>query len=205
MAKLPALISVIGKYDPRGEATVENHARKLRAGGIMTTGKRGVGAPEMTSTDAVNLLLSMVSRRADEAASTVEALRNAKIEPGHHDLIREFSFYERTLDADGSVRAGLFFDALIEEYGQKSNVLSIDGKKRLLDRTEIRDPNTGFGSITFSFFSVDNEISQVSFNVFSDPYHDPKTFPEMQIQNSIVVDPVIILKVIETIRMTVPA
>ena len=77
MAKLPALISVLAEFDPRGKNAVENLSRELRKAGLVTTGKSGVGAPHMTATDATNMLFGLVTRLSIEAPQAVEILRNA--------------------------------------------------------------------------------------------------------------------------------
>jgi hypothetical protein len=54
------------------EATVTAHARMLREAGLLTTGARGVNAPEMTPLDAARLLLSvMVTERPSRAVDAV--------------------------------------------------------------------------------------------------------------------------------------
>lgn len=192
MAKLPALIELIAKYDPRGAATVENYARKLRAGGIMMTGKRGVGAPEMTVRDATSLLLSMVCRRADEVAESVSALRNAKIEPYQEQDIREFAFYERTKDENGTVRAGLFLDCLLEDHDPRH--LIIGGEEHMLDAVEVYDPKTGFGRIVATFSNSDSVPTRIAFNALDMRVDDQSLAPPFKIQNSILIPMYIITK-----------
>lgn len=59
---------------------VRTIASELRAKGLLTSGPRGPGAPEMTATDAVNLLLGlMYDGDAADCSVNVPKLRNALV------------------------------------------------------------------------------------------------------------------------------
>jgi hypothetical protein len=59
MARLPSLVAALRDLDARGPAGVGNVARRVREAGLIRTTSRGVGAAEMTSRDAANLLLGL--------------------------------------------------------------------------------------------------------------------------------------------------
>lgn len=59
MGKLPALVANLAKSDGRQAAAIDNVARILRAHGLIATGKRGVGGPDMKPADAANLLIAL--------------------------------------------------------------------------------------------------------------------------------------------------
>jgi hypothetical protein len=73
-------------------ATVQVAFRVLRDGGLLTTGARGVNAPDMTPRDAARMLLwALVSDRPADACSAVEDFGNLEFEeypnvtrPNHH-------------------------------------------------------------------------------------------------------------------------
>jgi hypothetical protein len=70
MARLPQLIDAISKTSGRDRSSVEHWARAIREAGLITTTKRGVGAAEMTTRDAANLIIA-----ANAAENTKEALQ----------------------------------------------------------------------------------------------------------------------------------
>ncbi|WP_323717313.1 hypothetical protein [Paracoccus aminovorans] len=75
MATLPKVIEALQPYDGRDEATLTQHARLLREAGYIPGGKRGVGAPHMTSRHAAVLLLGIfASPTPKDSVGTVEAL-----------------------------------------------------------------------------------------------------------------------------------
>ncbi|MBY6262236.1 hypothetical protein EI613_09955 [Azospirillum sp. 412522] len=59
MARLPALVTALAKFDGRDRAALEHVARAIREAGYIPTTKRGVGAANMTAREAVNLLLAV--------------------------------------------------------------------------------------------------------------------------------------------------
>ena len=59
MARLPQLVSALTRVDGRKMGTIEHGSRMLREAGLLVSGKRGVGAPEMGFTDAANLLIAV--------------------------------------------------------------------------------------------------------------------------------------------------
>lgn len=72
MARLPQLISTLAQVDGRRPPTIEHVSRFLREAGLLATGKRGVGAPEMHFDDAAALLIGVNSSDVliDSAAAT---------------------------------------------------------------------------------------------------------------------------------------
>jgi hypothetical protein len=61
MAKLPALVSALAEVDGRDRPTIDHIARTIREAGYIPTGKRGVGAAEMDTRAAANLLIALAS------------------------------------------------------------------------------------------------------------------------------------------------
>lgn len=59
MAKLPALIETLEAFHPQDAAAIRYAARALRDADRLSGGAGGRGAPEMTSRDAVNLVLAL--------------------------------------------------------------------------------------------------------------------------------------------------
>lgn len=59
MATLPKMIQAFQPLDGRDIATLTQHGRVLREAGLIPAGKRGVGAPQMTSKLAAILLLGI--------------------------------------------------------------------------------------------------------------------------------------------------
>lgn len=72
MARLPQLILALAQVDGRRPPTIEHVSRVLREAGLLATGKRGVGAPEMDFDDAAALLIGVNSSDVliDSAAAT---------------------------------------------------------------------------------------------------------------------------------------
>lgn len=79
MARLPALVKKYAELDGRSERRIQWYARVAREHGLITSGKRGVGASHMTITDAVNLLL------------VCNGDSDPKLAPTAAEQIREFS------------------------------------------------------------------------------------------------------------------
>lgn len=196
MAKLPALISLLGSFDPRDAATVENYARKLRSVGHLSPGKRGAGAPVMSTTDASNLLFSLVCRRADDVADSVLYLQLAQLEPSHFERASEFSFFGRAMNADGNVNAINFFSCMLEDMATQKLILKYSDVNYSLNHVQIFDPKTGFGKVEFGFVSQDSEMLMINFNVVADFSDLDENPPPMMIQNSIRVDAYIIWKIV---------
>lgn len=73
MARLPQLISTLALVDGRRVGTIEHGSRVLREEGLLVSGKRGVGAPEMDFADAANLLIAV--NAADTLVDAPEATR----------------------------------------------------------------------------------------------------------------------------------
>lgn len=82
MARLPAIIDLIAKHDTRSVATINNYARVLRAAGVLSKGKRGRGAPHLTTSEAADLILALAGASdAVGAPHAVSALRQAVLAP----------------------------------------------------------------------------------------------------------------------------
>lgn len=75
MARLPALVDVLGEFDIRGRSTVEHIARVIREDGLIQTTKRGRGAAQMTAEDAASLLIGLNATEVPkDAANAVRRL-----------------------------------------------------------------------------------------------------------------------------------
>jgi hypothetical protein len=167
MAKLPALISVIAEFDPRGRNAVENLSRELRKAGLVTTGKSGVGAPNMTATDVTNMLLGLVARRSNEAAGAVLSLRDAVI-VGNWDKtdplkpIEHLAITNRACDEDRFTRAGRFIDCIIEELIEHGALQSTNDENEAIFEIDIDvfSPASGLGAVHVTFMpGRENEVS----------------------------------------------
>jgi hypothetical protein len=142
MARLPELCEAFFAVDGRDHATIRNFARVVREGGYIATTKRGVGASEMTSRDAANLMIALEGcEAARDAVDTVERLRALKARPmaaalnalagtePYRSIARSETFgeaLERTIDSvpgllmdfaaaiaeDGGEDGGQFFTAM---------------------------------------------------------------------------------------------
>lgn len=73
MAKLPAIIELIARHDPRSVATVTNYARVLRDDGLLPKGKRGRGAPDLDAIEVAHLVLGLAG--ASDAVDAPGAAR----------------------------------------------------------------------------------------------------------------------------------
>ncbi|MBQ0708711.1 MULTISPECIES: hypothetical protein [unclassified Ochrobactrum] len=158
MAKLPALIEKLARFDPRGVSAVENLSREMRREGLITSGKRGVGAPEMTSSDVTNLLFAMVARQSKDAPAAVKALREAtmvatweEVESGIVDQFWDsLSIKDRIYDGDGMCRAGTVVDVIIDEFIE-DGAIGVGEDFEIDVSLEIHDPATGNGEVQIYF------------------------------------------------------
>lgn len=153
MAKLPKLIEKIAKYDPRGVSAVENLTRELRKAGLISRGKRGVGAPNITASDIANTLFGLVCRFSKDAPEAVTRLRQS-MQIGVHedeldplDLFKGTSVYDNCTDSKGFVRAGPFLDALIDTLANANGSNATLTSLLLGLRIEVFDPFSGFGGL----------------------------------------------------------
>jgi hypothetical protein len=167
MAKLPALVSVIAEFDPRGKNAVDNLSRELRKSGLVTTGKSGVGAPHMTSTDVTNMLFGLVTRLSNDAPEAVKMLREAEAigpwegEPDRLLDFQHFSFFARASDDDNHMRAGRFVDCMIEDL-IKDGVVSAgaEGDAIFQIQLDVKSPLSGLGAVKVTFLpGLPDEIS----------------------------------------------
>lgn len=106
MARLPQLIAMLAKVDGRKMGTIEHGSRVLREAGLLTTGKRGAGAPEMTYEDAANLLIAVNGSEAIAGAKhAVNAI--ADLIPENHNINEDLPYPLPDLE-----RQPVFGDAL---------------------------------------------------------------------------------------------
>ncbi|ASQ05406.1 hypothetical protein HR059_17470 [Sinorhizobium meliloti WSM1022] len=180
MAKLPALIEALSKYDPRGENAVENLTREMRRGGLISQGKRGLGAPDMTSTDVTNMLFAMATRQAKDAPEAVRKLRagilNAKWTEEGQGRVDEFLDGLRDpligRGEGGFCRAGLFVDALFDELARHHSIAMPDNRPQPSFSLEILDPFTGTATVKVIFRAGWQDEVSLIFNVTdgNDPF-----------------------------------
>lgn len=104
MARLPALVEVLGRHHPRGVVGVENYARILRKAKKITPSKRGVGAANVTVQDASNLIFGLAEmNNATFAPVAVDLFRGAMLVgemPGEADPLDALDDYEMDLRFD---------------------------------------------------------------------------------------------------------
>jgi hypothetical protein len=82
VATLPTLVTAVAEVDGRERPVVDNFARRLREAGLIRTGKRGVGAPDMDCRSAANLLIALaVAETAKDAHVEVARMRSLKAMP----------------------------------------------------------------------------------------------------------------------------
>jgi hypothetical protein len=100
MARLPQLIDAVSKTSGRDRSSVEHWARAIREAGLITTTKRGVGAANMTTRDAANLLIGLCGADTPrEAAKAVHEFRSLKVFAPWSESGEFFDVYERIKDA----------------------------------------------------------------------------------------------------------
>lgn len=76
MAKLPALLDLLASFPGVDRKSVELKSRVLREDGLLSRGKRGSGAPDVTSMDAATIVLAhMAESGASCAPDAVRAYR----------------------------------------------------------------------------------------------------------------------------------
>lgn len=160
MAKLPALIAVMAKFEPRGAGSVENLTRELRRAGLITQGKRGIGAPDMQFSDVTNILFGTVSRQVNQSPEAVEKLRNAVMraewtqeENDKMDaFIESLSISNRITDDGTLIKAGHFIDAILEDLTAHGAVLVNNSENTINQiRIELFDPATGRAAVKVIF------------------------------------------------------
>jgi hypothetical protein len=109
MARLPQLIDAVSKTSGRDRSSVEHWARAIREAGLITTTKRGVGAAEMTTRDAANLLIGLCGADTPrDAAKAVHEFRSLKVFAPWSESGEFFDVYER-------IKAAPDFGVAIEE------------------------------------------------------------------------------------------
>lgn len=194
MAKLPAVIDLFSGFDGRERSQIENVTRELRREGLLTQGKRGVGAPEMKVSDYTNLLFSYGARRATDAAECVRRLRYSLLD-SEEAFIRRLAFAESAKDEDGLLRAGAFCDAMLEAMSKDLEAtFFFDEVQHMMSHIEINDPITGLGRVKFTFYDDDFEYEDIV--EFS--YHE--TGSADLIQNAAIIHDGIIWKITDFMR-----
>jgi len=118
MAKLKELIGGFSHaLDDMPVLAIDPYVRPLRTAGMLTTGGRGTGAPDVTPADAARLLLAILGGSPNRAFQTVEAISECR-------RVNEYW-------AAGSPRA-VADDRLIEALGIDHNHSIIDIIPRLI-------------------------------------------------------------------------
>jgi hypothetical protein len=97
MAKLPALISALAQVDGRERKAIDHIGRTIRERGYITTGKRGHGAAEMTTSEVVNLIIALngadTPKDAPLAIDRFRSLRQA-FQGSRYDMRKRVDAYE---------------------------------------------------------------------------------------------------------------
>jgi hypothetical protein len=100
MARLPQLIDAVSKTSGRDRASVHHWARAIREAGFITTTKRGVGASNMTTRDAANLLIGLFGADTPrDAAKAVQEFRSLQVFAPQAESGDFFDVYERLKNA----------------------------------------------------------------------------------------------------------
>lgn len=156
MARLPALIETLGRHHPRGAVGVENYARILRKAGKITPSKRGVGAADVTVSDASNLLFGLSEmNNAQYAPVAVDMFRGALLVwegEGEPDPIVAISEYQMSLKFNslGELMDSIFIQLATNPQPSKRQGV---GFVRSID-VRMSDPDI-FGASAFITFSVE--------------------------------------------------
>lgn len=119
MAKLPALVSALAEVDGREQKTIEHTARVIREAGYIPTTKRGSGAAEMTSREAVNLLLAL-----NGADAPIDA-------PLAIDRFRSLELYDCVGGEKSDALEALRAISAVKTFGEALEVL-IDGMPEIV-------------------------------------------------------------------------
>ena len=82
MAKLSELIPAMAEVLGIPVSTADAYAKPLRKDGLIASGGRGTGAPDMTAKDSINLLLAIMSGSTTRASENVHHLRNLIVDDG---------------------------------------------------------------------------------------------------------------------------
>lgn len=128
MAKLPAIIELIAKHDSKSAATISNYARVLRDAGILPTGKRGRGAPDMHATEVADLVIGLAGASdAVGAPYAVEILRNAKLLPKivlkHDGIVDAVEELKHWSIAESCEDFGMLLASLLSDEPRRDDVV----------------------------------------------------------------------------------
>lgn len=97
--KSAAFIQMMARYLTTSPNTVTDYARRLKEAGLLSTGARGVNAPEMTPLDAARLLLALLT--TSSAAQCVERVKRfGQIEYKSHPQQGRLPWKEFTSPSD---------------------------------------------------------------------------------------------------------
>ena len=119
MAKLKELIDFMAENLGDKDLKPDVYARPLRREGLLRTGARGPGAPEMTAQDCTNLLLAIMgSAPASDADKTVKGYRDLVLRPrpveprGHRSTRPDRTRHLEYLRVEGLKTVPYFGEAL---------------------------------------------------------------------------------------------
>ena len=79
MAKLRVLMETVSTLTSLPFPSVEMHARPLRKARLLSTGAKGVNAPEIVASDISNLIISMLAGSPTHAETLVREAREFKV------------------------------------------------------------------------------------------------------------------------------
>src|SRR5680860_147963 len=104
MMKSGRLIKIISSALGVEQSTVKFVARKLREAGFLTTGARGVNAPEMTTRDAARLTLALMTgtppNRIVETFEIYRQFRNDEFEQIEEESVIQLLGFKRENTAE---------------------------------------------------------------------------------------------------------
>jgi len=207
VAKLPAVLKMFSQLDGREVSAIENVSRELRKAGLLTQGKRGVGAPDMQVSDFTNLLFSYASRRSNETAKCVERLRYGLL-MSDEAAVSSFEFADRARkqDEDGLLRAGPFIDSMLEamvdggenaflERRRDFHADDSDRVQHFLVDIEVHDAVSGLGAVVIHISDESDEYGDKI--LFS--YHENDN-PSLVIQNAAIINGEIVWSIADFIK-----
>ncbi|NEU14898.1 hypothetical protein G3T14_22870 [Methylobacterium sp. BTF04] len=120
MARLPALLDLMTEFGVAERRTLEVYARKLREAGLISEGRKGVGAARVTPRDAAMIVLAtMVTDSPSAGPNLIAEYGSLKILPGYRredDLAKEERISKReagiNIEFDHLYDANTSIDAL---------------------------------------------------------------------------------------------
>lgn len=162
MARLPALIEVLGRHHPRGAMGVENYARILRKAKKIAPSKRGVGAANVTVSDASNLLFGLAEmNNALFAPVAVDMQRGALMVgqwEGQPDPLDTLADYDMDLNF---ATLGELLDSILLQLSKNPMPRKLS-KPGFIRSIELRMQNpTVLGARVFVSFQIDERKTVV--------------------------------------------